>query len=306
MKLIYTWLFALLITGVQAQSPEALYDLTMSTNDLTSNGWDGVLLGNAQLSTDGLYLGPANNTKNAMRIPHNVLDSVEDFAIYARVYLESFSSDVTTLISGYEGGDQLEFSFNSSSVRVILANDEKNYFNYTLPLKKWRKVLLMRRNGYLRLVVDSAFDDSITVKQQAMKIADNALIVGHEQDSEGGSFSSTTCFNGYISALQVYRKALTNDETRKLFNPTLISLKQPFNDGSFDFIRHPYGLSIKNHHLREVKVHIFYLSGKLAIETGFTNDLKIDLEISSNLASTPLILHITEKSGLHYSKFILY
>jgi len=118
--------------------------------------------------------------------------------------------------SGGSDNEFLIYNYKSFSIFIgaaslgtgISANDGSWHHIVTI----WRS-----SNGDLRLYKDGKEEYSNTLQTGYSIVGNGSFIVGQEQDSVGGGFSSSQAFLGLIDDVRIYEESLSSAQIRKLY-----------------------------------------------------------------------------------------
>ena len=201
------------LTTKHMKSSTIVADRTPYTNDGTING---ATVGTDSTSFDGTndYINLGNS---------NTLKPTEAITVGAWVYKENWSTLVSVhqmVISCTEdGGYELYFSTDGYFRLFIYINGAYRYSGttYTSLSSGWHYVSGTYDGRYVKLYVDGVLKNTYDAggNYPIHYTYANSLIVGAEASS--GSSSSGNYFNGSISGVKIYNRALSESEVKLLY-----------------------------------------------------------------------------------------
>jgi len=90
---------------------------------------------------------------------------------------------------------------------------------YTLPSNEWYQLVRVRTksSGQEKMYVNGELVSTQTLAANTATPSGGSLNIGQEQDSQGGSFSSSQTMNGYVSECKLYDRTLSAEEIRQSY-----------------------------------------------------------------------------------------
>ena len=189
--------------------------------DLSGNGNDFTI--NGSLAYNGHWFtldGSVSQYVQANPFSH----PTDDFTI--ELYERFHTFNLTPLYSYAVDGDDNEGllylpSSSSSEIQIRGPAGQVNT-GYELVLSKFYQIVRVRTfsDGKDRLYIDGAlvFDGTLAAGQQTT--TNGSFNIGQEQDSPGGGFRPTQTFNGDLSIVRIYNRALSAKEVNDNYQMT--------------------------------------------------------------------------------------
>ncbi len=275
-------------------------------NDASGNG----LIGKSLMSTEYVdgYVGKAFSVKdhpqNAVSIPHQVLDKASNFTITSYVKLNGFNSNNNLLTAANsQQADEFILGYNDQNDQYqkgwhILLNNVTYQISSELTLsdKKWHHVTLSRGGTILKLFVDgNQVGADITVSDKTLNIAPKGLVVGQDQDCVGGCLQNNQNWDGLIDELCFFRKALSQDEIKKMSNEIDVvtsSIKNTTNNPTTIYPNPTTGIAQISSQATSIKVYSNI--GQQVLELSLSNSNTINL---ANLENGIYYVSLLDEEG---------
>jgi len=199
-----------------------------SPNDVSSNGYDGEVFGDARYISG--VVGKGIHFKDATQYLGIERDLIlNDFTLSTYINVQQLANSITGPKAGfntiYSGANPTE----ENELRVGVGRDGTENsvslkggrvtIDLTAPsIGEWRSYTLIRRNGVLYLYLnDQLLGKSGSLTSQQLDIT--YLILGLDQDCERGCFDANQSLFGYIDEFKIYNRALNLAEIDLLVEP---------------------------------------------------------------------------------------
>lgn len=198
------------------------YDLSGNGNNLTINGTPTYTPTNPNFFT-------FNSSQITKYFILNPFSHPTDNITY-ECWVKFGSTTLTGALISYAvtGNDNNSLLFFDSGVLSLYGPTGAATTTWSIPnTTNWFQIIRTRTSssGVETLYINGASTYTTTLASGTSFTSGGSLVVGQEQDSVGGGFSSVQCFIGDISSIKIYNKVLTSDEVYQNFN----SLRKRFN-----------------------------------------------------------------------------
>jgi len=204
----------------------AFYRFDYSTNDDTGiyNGMKtgGTFYSKGKFGT-ALDFGNIPNSINAFIVQDIELSNKMNFSFW--VYKHSNNQLNPYISLAYSNIYNGILLFENNNFFKIIVNNELKTFRYSkfIPTKEWVFISLNIDNEYKKaeLYINGEFIDVIYYTAE-FSFTDysysNCLIFGQDQDTYCGGFDTTQSFLGKVDQFRIFKRTLTNDEIKELYN----------------------------------------------------------------------------------------
>lgn len=202
-----------------AQGLQGHYSFSGTAEDSSPNGNDGTLLGNATVNGT---LATGNNDTDALSLPASLLHGLQDFSIAGWVRFDGFHIWPSQWISGATAQEDnnlgIWYDPNNHRWSMDLFGNTANFAgNSVMEDQNWHHVAVTREGASARLYVDGAMvGSSVSVSGNPLEVDSGGFIVGQDQDTLGGGFSTDNSLSGEVDELRIYDRALIASEASKL------------------------------------------------------------------------------------------
>ena len=197
------------------------YAFEGSADDATANGQDGVLLGGATVNG---HLSVGSNDTDALSLPAGMLNGRTDFTVAGWVRMEVFHIWPSQWISGATTSDDnslgIWYSPNENRWAMCLASNTYKFdMNSTFEDQGWHHIVVTRKGDQAALYIDGAVvTAALDVPSDPLAIDDGGLIVGQDQDTLGGGFSTDNSLAGGVDELRIYGRAVSAAEVKAIYD----------------------------------------------------------------------------------------
>ena len=191
--------------------------------DYSGNGFDG----KSNIAMDSLEEGvvcraadfTAAPVTDYISLDAQAFDGLNDFTY--SVWGKSQHLGNQALISVYGNGNQNEFLLFFDSDNFTRVYFHENQYDFSGPLNfadnQWHHFALVRSGGEMCLYFDGERFDCVSVANAPLAASTGGVVIGQEQDSLQGGFSSTQDWEGYIDEPLLFSSALTGRQVAQIF-----------------------------------------------------------------------------------------
>jgi hypothetical protein len=190
--------------------------------DVSGNGNHGTLT-NMDAATDwvatskGLALD-FDGVDDYVELSNGILDPNQDFTVSTFVRVKDASSYKTIISnSTYTGSLQIRIE-NNNQVRIIdsYQADVSTFSNFTASVNTWYGIVVSRSSDVYRLYVDGEFKSSFS----------SSNVYSTQPKTIGTNYNNTERFNGDISNVSAYNRALSPSEIKHLYIDSLAPFRK--------------------------------------------------------------------------------
>jgi MSHA biogenesis protein MshQ len=191
----------------------------------------------------GIYDGTANNTESTdtesrinrslnlsatgaldwVTVPQSSVNSLNDFSIsvWIKTAVSKSQQEIFHALGSSDGDDEIEvYLINGTQVQMNVGGSGASVSaGKTLTDDNWHHLLVTRDANQMCLYVDGAFAACHTSGGAGQISINNAsaVVLGQEQDSFGGSFSSSQAYDGYMDEFKIYDEELTSSHANQIY-----------------------------------------------------------------------------------------
>lgn len=163
----------------------------------------------------------ATGTRDWVDLPRSMFNGLNDFsiALWIKTSTSKSQQEILQALGSNTDDDELEiYLINSSRVRLQVQDEDVNLDSRSsLTDGRWHHLVLTRKGNRGCLYVDGALQECENgLRSGALSVPRDAVVLGQEQDSYGGSFSSSQAFEGFMDELKVYNKTLSDSSVTTL------------------------------------------------------------------------------------------
>ncbi|MGD2045755.1 MAG: LamG domain-containing protein [Gemmatimonadota bacterium] len=194
---------------------EAYYTFDGSTDDVSGNARHATLIGGASVTGGVLVTG--SNDVDALEVPRGALDGVGDFTVSGWVKMSTFhiypSQWLSCAIAAEDNNLGVWYDPNNDRWSIDILGDRLNFStNSAMEDNQFHHIVVVRNGTTVVLYVDGAQAGSVTVLSDPIDIDPGGLIVGQDQDSVGGGFTTNNSLAGEVDELRFYSRALSTTD----------------------------------------------------------------------------------------------
>jgi MSHA biogenesis protein MshQ len=166
----------------------------------------------------------ANNTSDWVDVPSSVVDGLDDFSVsvWFKTSVSKSQQQIFHALGNNTNDDELEiFLRNSNTVYIkVRDNSEELTSNVALTDGDWHHLVITRVDEDVCLFIDGTeqeCDDGVNSGVLSVNNA-NAIVIGQEQDSFGGSFTSEQSYVGLLDEFKVYSSQLSDTDITAIYD----------------------------------------------------------------------------------------
>jgi len=180
------------------------YPFSINAADSSGNFLDGILQGGATITNSNLSIG--DNDVDYVSVPNTALNSVTDFQIHFgakfNLFHESGQFPANTVLHawGTSNEDELKISYDDLDQLFQVSVKGVNYtWPMTLQANTWFCFDVARNYDSLRLYLNGNLQgDPILVSSTGLTVAANGVVMGQEEDCDGGCFAQNQSLAGHL------------------------------------------------------------------------------------------------------------
>ena len=207
--LVGAWMPSLGVTG------ETLRDVSGNGNHGTLTFMDAAT--DWVATSKGLALD-FDGVDDYVELSNGILDPNQDFTVSTFVRVKDASSYKTIISnSTYTGSLQIRIE-NNNQVRIIdsYQADVSTFSNFTASINTWYGIVVNRSSDVYRLYVDGEFKSSFS----------SSNVYSTQPKTIGTNYNNTERFNGDISNVSAYNRALSPSEIKQLYVDSLAPFRR--------------------------------------------------------------------------------
>ena len=170
----------------------------------------------------------ANGTDDWVHVPSNLVDGLDDFtvAVWIKTAVNKSQQEIFHALGSSTGDDELEISLQGGNQVVVKVNDVSQTLNssVTLTNDNWHHLVITRVNSQVCLFINGvqqACGNSVGSGVLSVTNAD-AVVIGQEQDSYGGNFSTSQNFVGQLDEFKIYDSQLLVSDIDSIYQNELV------------------------------------------------------------------------------------
>jgi len=163
----------------------------------------------------------ANGTSDYVILDNNSMDGLDDFSM--SVWLKTSNSSSQAIVSGarsFQANEALMWFTNSTTFRPYVKGRNIGITITDIADNNWHHFVWTRSDLENCAYLDGALQacKNINNSSGVIQIDSGGLILAQEQDSVGGSFSSSQDFEGFLDELKIYDGKLDLAEVQTIYN----------------------------------------------------------------------------------------
>ncbi len=199
--------------------------------DSSTNGYDGVSHeentdANGSVGTILCRYGDftKTGTKDYLSLDNNALNGLGDFSL--AVWINTSQSDTFSVFSAANSSEDNEAVMWFGDSTTFRPYIKGSYTSLSIPDVgdgKWHHAVWTRdtQSGENCIVIDGDTGNKkcdIINKTGDIQVDVGGLIVGQEQDSVGGGFSSSQAYDGYMDELKVFNHVISDEQIQSIYS----------------------------------------------------------------------------------------
>ena len=189
------------------------------SNNVPSPADDGLINKSLDLS--------ANDTSDWVHVPSSLVDGLDDFSVslWFKTAINKSQQEIFHALGSSTGDDELEIYLQGDDAVVIKVKDVSQALNSNIVLtnNNWHHLALTRVNTEVCLFINGVAQAcGNSVGNGVLSVTDvNAVVIGQEQDSYGGSFTTSQNFVGQLDEFKIYSARLTSGQINDIYDNEL-------------------------------------------------------------------------------------
>jgi hypothetical protein len=195
--------------------------------DQTGN-YDGQISGISSSSSNAVINRAldlsATSTNDWVTLPNETIDGLDDFSIsvWINTSVSKSQQEIFHALGSSASDDELEiYLVNSSTVNVKVRDNSQNLSTgSSVTNGQWHHLVVTRVDKNVCLFVDGNLKDcGDSVDAGVLSVPNNnSIVIGQEQDSFEGQFSSSQSFEGNIDEFIIFDGVITADEISTIYS----------------------------------------------------------------------------------------
>ncbi|MCJ8268506.1 MAG: LamG domain-containing protein, partial [Psychrosphaera sp.] len=163
-------------------------------------------------------------TSDWVNVPLGAVHNLNNLtvSVWVNTSVSKSEQEVFHALGDGTGDDELEISLHGSSTVYLKVKDDSTDLasSITLTDGQWHQVVITREGSQGCLYVDGALQDCDTeFDSGTLSVTnDNAVVLGQEQDSFGGGFSSAQGFEGMLDELKIFSELISPADITTYYN----------------------------------------------------------------------------------------
>jgi len=165
----------------------------------------------------------ANNTSDWIDVPSSAVDGLDDFSVsvWFKTSVNKSQQEILHALGASTSDDELEIYLKDdfSVILKLKDNSQELVSNVELTNGNWHQLLITRTNENACLYIDGAQQQCVTGVNVGPLLVDspNAIVIGQEQDSFGGTFSTSQNFVGQLDEFKIFNLRLSESEIESIY-----------------------------------------------------------------------------------------
>jgi MSHA biogenesis protein MshQ len=170
-----------------------------------------------------------NDTSDWIDVPSSAVDGLDDFSVsvWFKTAVDKSQQEIFHALGDDTGDDELEIYLKDDDTIVIKVRDNSQELDtindLVLTDDNWHHLVLTRVDEDVCLFIDGEeqeCDDGVNGGVLSVSNAD-AIVIGQEQDSFGGNFSTSQNFVGQLDEFKIYDFSLSDSEIDSVYQNEL-------------------------------------------------------------------------------------
>lgn len=169
----------------------------------------------------------ASDTSDWVKVPSGAVNGLGDFtvSIWFKTGVSKSQQDILQALGSDVNDEELEIYLQNSNDITFKIQDNSNLFSSSVPLtdNNWHHLVITRRGPqaclFLNAMIQSCIDTGVSGTLSVVNA--DAVIIGQEQDSFGGSFSASQSFEGQLDEFKIFDASLSDRQIESLYQNEL-------------------------------------------------------------------------------------
>ncbi|WP_085298411.1 LamG domain-containing protein [Cognaticolwellia mytili] len=202
-------------TGVGNEVLDQLGSFNANASSGVSSSSNATINRSLDLSVD--------DTSDWVSVPKGAIDGLDSFSIsvWINTSVSKSQQEIFQALGSSASDDEVElYLINSSTLNIKLKDRDKNFsIGRNVTNGQWHHLVVTRVQDDICLYVNGGLQDCDDgFPNRSLSVPNNAVVIGQEQDSFGGSFTSEQSFEGKIDEFIIFDGALTADDVLAIYN----------------------------------------------------------------------------------------
>lgn len=165
----------------------------------------------------------SNGTTDWQSLPNGVIDGLDSLSMsfWLNTSVSKSQQEIFQALGSDANDDELEVYIQNSNQIVVKIKDDAQVLASGISLTNgiWHHVALTRDNDRICLFVDGSLQECETgFNTGALSVPNaNGVVIGQEQDSYGGSFTTSQNFVGWIDEFKIYQGVVSADQVSTIY-----------------------------------------------------------------------------------------
>ena len=201
-------------------------DVTDESGNFNGNSQGVPPASNTAVLNQSLDLS-TSGTSDWVEVPSTSVDGLDDFslAFWLKTDVSKAQQAIFQALGADAGDDELEIHLKNDNIVVVKVrnNSKELSSSITLTDNNWHHVSITRVGSNICLYVDGAEQNCISNSSSGVLSVSNAnaVIIGQEQDSFGGSFNSGQALEGQLDEFKIFNVQLSGNEIDEIYQNEL-------------------------------------------------------------------------------------
>ena len=205
-----------------AEAPGEVIDQTgnfsANSNNVPSPVDEAIINKSLDLSADG--------TDDWIHVPSNVVDGLDDFslAVWFKTSSDKSQQEIFQALGSSSSDDELEIYLKDDDKVVIKIKGSSQELNSNVELtnNNWHHLVVTRASTEVCLFIDGVEQECGSSVTGVLSVPNaNATVIGQEQDSFGGNFSTSQNFIGLLDEFKIFSSRISADDIDDIYQNEL-------------------------------------------------------------------------------------
>ena len=205
-----------------AEAPGEVIDQTgnfsANSNNIPSPVDEAIINKSLDLSADG--------TDDWIHVPSNVVDGLDDFslAVWFKTSSDKSQQEIFQALGSSSSDDELEIYLKDDDKVVIKIKGSSQELNSNVELtnNNWHHLVVTRASTEVCLFIDGVEQECGSSVTGVLSVPNaNATVIGQEQDSFGGNFSTSQNFIGLLDEFKIFSSRISADDIDDIYQNEL-------------------------------------------------------------------------------------
>jgi MSHA biogenesis protein MshQ len=168
-----------------------------------------------------------NNTSDWVSVPSSVVNGLDNFSVsvWFKTSVNKSQQEIFQALGNSPSDDELEIYLKDNASVILKLKGTSHQFNSNVVLTdgNWHQLIITRVNENACLFIDGSEQQCLTSVNVGSLLVDsaNAIVIGQEQDSFGGSFSTSQNFVGQLDEFKIFNITLSDSNIDVIYQNEL-------------------------------------------------------------------------------------